>query len=135
MLLRALFSIGIVAALIPHEPNIGYGSPEDRDGVVAIVRDSVQSRIAQVGQDIRDARAGRLDRERGEDGDIIARASHAIESLAEGGRAARREGDPIGDKIAETMSRSSRQLQARLADTVSERIEKINILRADDPSP
>jgi hypothetical protein len=46
--LRALFWLGIVSVLVPHEPDLGFGRPTDAGGMLrqAIVREFSDVRIA-----------------------------------------------------------------------------------------
>lgn len=123
MLLRALFSIGVVAALLPREPDIGYGPPGDRDGLVAVIRDTVQSNVARVGREIRDARGGR-----GEQGG-------APSLLAQGRRIVDVLGGEAGDTLIELAADARAHGRSRRDESVEGGIGKINMRRAEDPLP
>lgn len=46
--LRALFWLGIVSVLMPHEPDLGFGRPTDAGGMLrqAIISEFSDARIA-----------------------------------------------------------------------------------------
>jgi len=50
MILRAIFWIAVVAILMPHEPDLGFGRPGSADGLVSQVTTALKSPQACEGE-------------------------------------------------------------------------------------
>jgi hypothetical protein len=120
MIFRAAVSIALVAILMPHEPDLGYGRPNDSNSFAAAIRRDFQVKLVAMGDEIRHARVSRH-----EDGNVIVAAAESLTKLT-----AHRAGTvagPIGGKLAETVKDKASGL-------IGAKIDKFTF-KADDPLP
>jgi|GEM_PF-3238007 hypothetical protein len=123
MIFRAAFAIALVAILMPHEPDLGYGRPNDSGSLSAVICSNLQTRIVEVGTEIREARAARHDGGTAIVAAVEALTKHSLHTIHQ----ARRAADPIGDRIAATMV-------AKTTDAIGDKIGKF-ALKAEDQLP
>ncbi|MBV8799289.1 MAG: hypothetical protein JOY77_11585 [Alphaproteobacteria bacterium] len=58
MILRAIFWIGLVAILMPHEPNVGLGSPR-ASGLVETIKAAALHRLIELRAELLEAEQAR----------------------------------------------------------------------------
>jgi hypothetical protein len=129
MIFRAIFWVAVVAAFLPHEPDLSYGRPGDSGEVAAFLRDTLQARIADVKTQLHAA-------------DTTAGGKVADGHLAVLARSSRDVLDPFAGfaaKFAQVAPQALGEHVANVipagADPIGDKIAKLNTLRAVDSLP